>query len=103
MLENFTLATFSGHVGETFRLFLESGEALEAQLLQATSLSAKGPGGEEVPRKRAPFSLIFRVPARRQFVQKIYKVEHPSIGAFEVFIVPIGLDPEGYRCEVIFT
>jgi hypothetical protein len=103
MLETFTLAIFTPHVGDVFHLHIGAGEVLDARLLQATSLSAKGPSGEPVPRPRTPFSLVFRVPARFRFVQQIYKLEHPALGAFEVFMVPIGLDAEGYRCEVIFT
>lgn len=103
MLETFTITTFSGQEGTTFRLSLASGEALEATLLQVTALSAKGPSGEELPRKRIPFSLLFRVPAPGRFEQKIYTLEHPGIGEFELFLVPIGRETDGYRCEAIFT
>jgi hypothetical protein len=103
MLETFTIATFSEQEGSTFRLSLASGGTLDATLLQVTALSAKGPSGEALPRKRTPFSLIFRVPTPGRFEQKIYKMEHPVIGTFELFLVPIGRDAEGYRCEAIFT
>lgn len=103
MLETFTLTTFSGQEGTTFRLSLASGETLDVILLQVTPLSAKGPSGEELPRKRVPFSLLFRVPALDRFEQRIYTLEHPVIGKFELFLVPIGRDPEGYQCEAIFT
>lgn len=103
MLETFTSATFSGQEGTAFRLSLPSGEVLDALLLQVTVLSAKGPGGQELLRKRAPFSLIFRVPAQGRFEQKIYKLEHPAIGAFELFLVPIGHNADGYQCEAIIT
>jgi hypothetical protein len=103
MLETFTISTFAEQEGSTFRLSLASGETLNATLLQVTTLSAKGPSGEELPRKRTPFSLIFCVPAPDRFEQKIYRMEHPVIGTFELFLVPIGRDAEGYRCEAIFT
>ena len=103
MLETFTIATFSGQEGTTFRLSLPSGAILEATLLQVTALSAKGPSGETLPRKRIPFSLMFRIPAPGRFDQKIYTLEHPVIGTFDLFLVPIGHDSEGYQCEAIFT
>ena len=103
MLETFTIATFTGQEGTTFRLSLASGAALEATLLQVTSLSAKGPSGEELPRKRVPFSLLFRVSTPDRFEQKIYTLEHAMIGKFELFLVPIGREADGYRCEAIFT
>ncbi|MSQ47493.1 MAG: hypothetical protein EXR78_03745 [Deltaproteobacteria bacterium] len=103
MLETFTIATFAGQEGTTFRLALASGVALEATLLQVTSLSAKGPSGEELPRKRVPFSLQFRVASPDRFEQKTYTVEHAVIGKFALFLVPIGREGDGYRCEAIFT
>lgn len=103
MLDTFTIATFSEQRGTTFRLSLASGETLDATLLQVTPLSAKGPSGEELPRKRTPFSLIFRIPAPDRFEQKIYRMEHPEIGTFDLFLVPIGRDAEGFQCEAIFT
>jgi hypothetical protein len=103
MLETFTVTTFSGQEGTAFRLSLASGEALDATLLQVTALSAEGPSGEELSRKRIPFSLLFRVPAPTRFEQKTYTLEHPVLGKFDLFLVPIGRDPEGYQCEAIFT
>ncbi|SRR5712692_63287 len=103
MLETFTIATFSGHRGETFRIHLESGKTIEAELIEVTTLSARSAQGTEVPRKRTPFSLVFRSPASTRLVQSIYKMEHPAIGAFALFLVPIGLDEKGLRCEAIFT
>lgn len=103
MLDTFTIATFAGQEGTTFRLFLARGEALEATLLQVTSLTAKGPSGEELPRKRVPFSLLFRVMTPDRFEQKTYTLEHPEIGKFDLFLVPIGREADGYRCEAIFT
>jgi len=103
MLETFTITTFSGQEGTTFRLSLASGEALEATLLQVTALSAKGPSGEELPRKRVPFSLLFRVPTPGRIEQKIYSLEHPVIATLDLFLVPIGRKTDGYRCEAIFT
>jgi hypothetical protein len=35
--------------------------------------------------------------------QRIYPFEHPDLGAFEVFIVPVGADPDGVRYEAVFS
>ena len=103
MLDTFTINTFTGQEGTTFQLALASGAALEATLLQVTSLKAKGPSGEDLPRNRVPFSLLFRVPSPTRFEQRTYTIEHPAIGKFELFLVPIGHEPDGYRCEAVFT
>ncbi len=103
MLDTFTISTFTGQEGTTFQLALASGVELEATLLQVTSLKAKGPSGEELPRKRVPFALLFRIPSPTPFEQRTYTLRHPVIGNFELFLVPIGHEPDGYRCEAIFT
>lgn len=103
MLDTFTITTFIGQEGTIFRLSLATGAALEATLLQVTSLTAKGPSGKELPRQRAPFSLTFRIPTPHRFEQKTYTLEHSVIGQFEMFLVPIGHEADGYRCEAIFT
>lgn len=103
MLETFTVSTFSAHLGETFRLHLPTGGTLAAELIEVTALSAKSPSGTETPRKRTPFSLVFRVFTDMRLVQRIYTVEHPAIGTFPLFLVPVGVDEKGLRCEAIFT
>ena len=103
MLETFTIATFSGRLGETFCLHLASGTTLEAALIEVTQLSAQSAQGTEVTRPRTPFSLVFQSPAHTRLVQGIYTMAHPALGTFEIFLVPIGLDAQGLRCEAIFT
>jgi len=103
MLETFTIATFDGRLNETFCIHLASGTTLEAELIDVSQLSAQSTQGTEVPRPRAPFSLVFRSPAHTRLAQGIYTMAHPAIGAFDIFLVPIGLDAQGLRCEAIFT
>jgi len=103
MLETFTIATFAGHLGTTFCIHLASGTTLAAELIEVTQLSARSPQGTEIPRPRAPFSLVFQSPAHTRLAQGIYNMAHPAIGTFELFLVPIGLDAQGLRCEAIFT
>ena len=103
MLETFTIATFTAHLGATFCIHLESGTTLAAELIEVTPLSARSPQGTEIQRPRTPFSLVFRSPAHPRLVQSIYQMAHPAIGTFEIFLVPIGMDAQGLRCEAIFT
>jgi hypothetical protein len=52
---------------------------------------------------REQFSLVFREPSGVVLPQMIYRVEHDELGAFELFLVPIGPDAEGMRYEAVFT
>ena len=97
MLESFTVETFSGHLGEVFRMYPDASNPLEVELISATGL------GEASDGHRQPFSLVFRGPGDVLLPQRIYRMEHSEIGTFELFLVPIGPDEEGLRYEAIFT
>ena len=100
MLETFTLATFAPHQGDTFQVPLSEGVSLAMTLNEATPLGAvtTPPGA-----RRAPFSLVFLGPAAPLLPQRIYRLSHPSIGTFDLFLVPLGPGPGGLRYEAIFS
>jgi hypothetical protein len=103
MLETLTLETFSPHVGETFRIPLQGDQAIELELVDARSLFdsyAERPGPRTA---RAPFALVLKGPASPVLPQRIYPLEHATIGRHELFMVPIGPDQGRMRYEVIFT
>ena len=106
MLQHFTVATFAEHLGETFRVYLDAGDAthcLEIALIEATDLSARGRQQAPDSGQRAPFSIVFRGPATPILPQRIYRVEQPAIGTFDLFLVPIGPDEGGMQYEAVFT
>lgn len=98
MLESFTCDTFRPLVGDTFRLEIEGGEPVHAVLVEATELARSSPS-----EGRAPFSIVFRGPARPVYPQGIYRLGHAGLGAFELFLVPIGPDGGGIAYEAVFT
>lgn len=99
MLESFTVHTFSGRVGDVFRIRPDDHDPLAVELATATDLSER-PGEE--PRGR-PFSIVFRGPKDVLLPQRTYRMEHAEMGAFEIFLVPVGPDDKGHRYEAIFT
>jgi hypothetical protein len=75
-------------------------EALELELIEATANqsgqeTAQAPGGK--------FSLVFMGPLDQSLPQQTYLFEHEKLGAFDLFIVPIGKDQKGLRYEAIFN
>jgi hypothetical protein len=72
-------------------------------LVETADLSTGGGQGVAGSRRRAPFSTVFRGPATPILPQRIYRLQHPEIGGFELFLVPIGPDERGMRYEAIFT
>jgi hypothetical protein len=98
VLEDFTFETFSKRIGDRFRIVARDSDPLAAELIDATA-------GEGVPGSRAggPFSLVFRGPLEPVLPQRIYRLENESLGAFELFIVPIGPDDAGMQYEAVFA
>jgi hypothetical protein len=80
---------FNGLIGQTFTI-LGPESRLEAQLVEVT------PHGNGA-------SIVFRGPREPVLPQRIYAFEHAGLGAFEIFIVPIGPDDAGMRYEAVFN
>ena len=98
MLEDFTLETFAGRLGETFRVDGDSG-VVDLRLASAEDRHQ----GPAKPQGRAPFSIVFVGPREPILPQRIYRFEHEGLGAFELFIVPIGPDESGMQYEAVFA
>ncbi len=98
MLDLFTQAMFASLVGKPFRVHLNDADSVEVELVEALALPIR-------PRSRReqPFSLVFRGPKDRLLLQQTYAVDQESLGKFELFLVPIQPDAEGFRYEAIFN
>ena len=96
MLEDFTLETFSGRLGETFRVG-EGADAFDLELVEAIAGIARPHAGG-----RVPFSLVFHGPLEPVLPQRIYPFEHAELGTFDLFIVPLGPDDGHMQYEAVF-
>ena len=100
MIESWTKEDFEGRVGERFTLHLDA-QAVPLDLVQVKA-------GAAPPRGRAQFSLLFRAPRAALRKQGTFRIEHPDLGAHDLFLVPVGLTPEGGEgggvlYEAVFT
>lgn len=93
-----SLAAFAPCVGQAFRLEVETGEALELELIEAEAL----PAHEGAPRQE-PFCLVFRGPAGCNLPQSMYTLTHGQLGAVPVFLVPIGVKEGCFLLEAVFN
>lgn len=98
MLETFTCASFTPLVSETFRLDAGAGGPVDLVLTAAEPLPESSTGGG-----RAPFSLIFLGPPDVVLPQHTYPVQHPTLGGFDLFLVPIGADAGGVQYQAVFS
>jgi hypothetical protein len=65
-------------------------------------LAQVDPAGDS-GRAGGAFSLIFVAPKGVRQPQAVYPVTHPSLGAMEIFLVPVGPRQDGNGYQAIFT
>jgi hypothetical protein len=95
VLDDITIDSFSGRVGERFRV-TSGDDTHELTLVECEPL-----GGTAM--ERVPFSLVFLGPPEPVLPQRIYPLAHDELGDRELFLVPIAQDADGTRYEAVFT
>ena len=101
MLDKVTRDIFAAHLGGKFQIELAPGNSVEVLLLEVNPLAGNRlPSGAE---RRAPFSLLFRLPPGIRVAQSIYPLDHPQLGRLDIFLVPVRQDAEGLVLEAIFN
>jgi hypothetical protein len=89
---------FSKHVNTKFRLATEP--PIELELTEVKGYLSKE--NEQTGMER--FSLFFvGRPDDPYLRQQIYSLEHERMGTFELFLVPVSRDAQGFRYEAVFN
>jgi hypothetical protein len=101
MDRNPTYAEFAQFTGSVFAVHLAPEEVVELMLSSATEVGPNAADGGQPRWER--FSLLFHGPRSRFIAQATYAFEHPTMGRFPLFIVPLGVDGESYQYEAIFN
>lgn len=97
MLQDLTPASFEAHLGTPFHIHYGGEAPLDAVLLEVKRHEPHpGPRSE-------PFSTYFRSASRPILPQSIYRVEHEALGTLDLFLVPVGPDPQGMLYEAVFN
>lgn len=103
MLDQLTIETFQPHVGSSFwvNTVNKNGKhKIELRLENA----AKVMESEAARLNRNPFSLYFRGPASIYLEQQIYHLTHDAFpDGMDIFLVPVGKDPQGFTYEAVFA
>ncbi len=102
---------FTPLIGSTFRIEFTDG-SIDLQLEEVTPipppryLTSEGvlPVPEHVAPRRDPFTVSFRGPRDVKLPQRVYRMTQESFAEpLDIFIVPIGVDAEGYRYQAVFN
>lgn len=95
MIETFTKQTFDPLLNTSFRLRVEGQDepVAELVLVETSERPAKG---------LVNFSLVFRGPLGLER-QGTFRLEHPALGAFELFMTAISADAEWMYWQAVFN
>ena len=85
--------TYIPLVGTDFRVHRPGARTLRVKLVQARQL----------PRVGDAFSLLFRGRARAGVASGTYRLEHPSLGEFDLFVSPVGRGVKGLDLEAVIN
>ena len=91
------LATYQPLEGATFTLH-HPHRPVPARLVAVESQTARGPKERS---RREQFSLIFETQRGEPLPQGTYQLEHPSLGQFPLFLVPVGRGRKGVELEAV--
>ena len=91
------LGTWQGHLSTPFRVHVEDSHFVDVELIEVKELQNHGGPREQ------PFSLLFRTPKINQLPQRMYDVQHETLGEFVLFLVPVLPDEEFNYHESVFN
>jgi hypothetical protein len=94
-----TEAEFARNLNTTFRVQLEEPKPVDLTLVAVTQRPSEP--NEEAGMER--FSAVFSGPLDSFLPQQIYRMTHPDMGEFEIFLVAIAQDKDGYRYEAVYN
>ena len=92
-------ADFAKNVNTNFRVEVESPKPIELKLI-AVEPRVSGPH-EQAGMER--FSVFFAGPGDIFLPQQTYHLIHPEMGEFDVFLVTIAREADGFRYEAVYN
>lgn len=94
------LSSFQEEEGTVFRIMVGENQDIAATLIEVKALETKDAGEPQ------PFSLLFETEQNNEYYsQGTFVADHPRMGRFELFLVPMGPGREsGLMCyEAVFN
>lgn len=95
MSENFDLEFFLPFIDAGFECSIGPDHSIPLTLVSATEVSRSA--------HQRQFSILFLGPGDRFMQQGTYRLAHPEIGTADLFLVPVGVTPEGFQYEAFFN
>ena len=93
-----TYENFAPHINQTFSVDLGD-SAVEMTLTQA--VKGKPQAWQGV--RKEPFFLLFKCAKPVVLPQRLYRFESTGFGRMDIFIVPVGREPDGVVYQAVFN
>jgi uncharacterized protein DUF6916 len=103
VLDTATVATFEPLVGRSFHLKAGDGAEFDLVLVRCAVTPYGDPRQWQDELARVPFSLLFQAPEDRSIEQQICRLSEPSLGEFDLFLVPLGPAGGGMQYEAVIS
>ena len=95
MEASLTHEEFSQQAGTQFQVQVDENTSVALELADVSEL-------KQYPRQEE-FTLLFRGPAEAFLEQGVRSFTHDRMGQFELFIVPVKQDAQGFYYEAVFN
>lgn len=95
MYEELTHDAFTQNLNTKFHVSADDSSELDLELAEVSEL--------KLVKTQEQFAVIFRGPLDQFMVQGTRSFDHATLGQFELFIVPVKQDEQGYYYEAIFN
>ena len=101
MSERQTEEEFRQNLNTQFRVLVDMETPKPIDLTLVHVESRPSDAHEEAGMER--FSVFFKSSPEFLLHQNIFRLAHPKMGEFEVFLVPIAQEPDGFRYEAVYN
>lgn len=95
MLDRLSKEDFARSLNTAFECSLAPGQSVSLQLIQLRE-------GKSSPQQEQ-FGLLFQGPLEFLLPQQMYPMRHETLGEFDLFIVPVSKDAQGFYYEAMFN
>ncbi len=95
MAETLTHEAFARHLKTKFQVQLEAGKSIELSLIEVSE--------HKVYERQEEFWILFLGPNESFLGQGTRLMEHDEMGQFDLFLVPIKQDDQGFHYEAVFN
>jgi hypothetical protein len=90
---------FRQHLNTPFRLQVNAPKPIDLTLVGVESRPSDATEEQGMER----FSVYFLGSPEFLLPQNMYRVAHPQMGEFDIFLVAIGKETDGYRYEAVYN